>query len=246
MATPLTPKAVAPAPPPRVPPPTPCTPEGRQAEDFDVPPVPVVAAAVLQKQALEKAGVLVYDPIADYALAGPSAAPARPKSARPAVKTNNSSPTRGPPSNVAARLRVPLNTTQTTSDSSSKVLTPIRSALRPVPGKENASNVKVKIRAIESRNTPSIANAASVSTTNAAPKPKIGENASPMKSGLRMKDRNRMQENISEKVAAPPKGKRERPNQPGENDSVLAPKRSFIKKSTFSLPQIVVHTDCVI
>ena len=219
-ATPLTPKAAAPAPPPRVPPPTPCTPNIRHHET-EAPPVPVAAAAVLQKQALEKHGVVVIEPQADP----------RPGISANVRKTRTPSPTASPtvartstPTPVT-RLRVPVPSQAATN--SSKVLTPIRSALRPVPGKENVSNVKVKVRAFESRTAASATNTSVVPAVTGV-KPRVGEKT-PTKGGLRLKDRNRVQEKVEDKPTGLSKGKQPEPDSGGSK--TLAPKRSLLRKS---------------
>lgn len=224
-ATPLTPKAAAPAPPPRVPPPTPCTP-GTKHHDAEIPAVPIAAAAVLQRQALEKRGVVIIESQPDPRL------PLSPntRKARVPSPTAPTPITRTPPLTAAAKLRAP--TPPQFAINSPKVLTPIRSALRPVPGKENVSNVKVKVRAFESRTVTS----ASSIPVGVGVKPRVGERT-PTKGVLRLKDRNRMQENVDEKPGGPPKDKQLDAvvGSGSGGDKGLAPKRSLLRKSKLTL-----------
>ncbi|KAF8322460.1 hypothetical protein DL93DRAFT_1000182 [Clavulina sp. PMI_390] len=158
----------------------------QQQEEAALVPAPLAAAQILQKQAAEKAGFVVVE-----------SPPKSPVSPSPAA--SKSRPT-GPPSNVAARLRAVSPTTANASSgapstSTAKPVTPIRSVLRPIAGKENASSVRVKVRAIESRagttNTSSTTTAAAAAGTV---KSRIGD--SPAKSGLRVKDRNRLGDSV--------------------------------------------------
>ena len=234
-ATPLTPKAAAPAPPPRALPPTPCAPAPKR-HDPAITPVPVAAAALLQRQVSEKRGVVIIEPQPDPELP----VPAKARKARSPSPTASAAGRPTPASTPAAKLRAPVPPRTTNS---SKVLTPIRSALRPVPGKENLSNVKVKVRAFESRTA---ANSSSVSA-GAGVKPRVSERT-PTKGVLRLKDRNRVQGNVDEKLTPTPMGnKGKQPEHPTDSGGVKASalKGSVLRKSRYTHYSAVrVHQIC--
>lgn len=249
---PLTPKALAHPPPPRVPPPTPATPLGGKPGNAksDIPPVPTMGrplnVAVAVGAALRRE-VNARRPSEDVlnqnkagfdvdAAALPSAIPKR-------IRTQSLVPKNVQPAST------PLPPPSPTKQAVNPLARSVRSPLRPVPGKENGY-VKFKVKAIESKNGGGTA--ASAATVG-----KLGNTANATvaaRGALKMRDRNVAANTVAARTKANPRatesldlGKGKAPTGPivqNENgasaEKVISPRRSLLKKSTSSFVLLLV------